>query len=245
MCRRENHRMERDIAARLAKLRWDVIGDDVDRDGFAVTPSPLLNTTECAALVRAFDDDSQFRSTIDMARHRFGQGCYRYYRYPLPAVVAELRTTAYPYVSKIANRWAARLGEPAFPPTHAALVRMCNEHGQSRPTPLVLRYHEGDWNALHQDVYGDVVFPLQLAVALTRPGVDFDGGEMLFLEQRPRAQSRGHAVVPERGHGVLFTTRSRPVKGTRGTYRVGMRHGASTVTRGERLTLGIIFHDAT
>jgi uncharacterized protein len=244
MCRRENPWMDRDIAARLAKLRWDVLGDAVDRDGFAVTPSPLLNAGECAALVRAFDDDSQFRSTIDMARHRFGEGCYRYYSYPLPPVVAELRTAAYPYAAEIANRWAARLREPAFPRTHDALVRMCNEHGQSRPTPLVLRYHEGDWNALHQDVYGDVVFPLQLAVALTRPGVDFDGGEMLFLEQRPRAQSRGHAVIPARGHGVLFTTRSRPVKGARGTYRVGMRHGASTVTGGERLTLGIIFHDA-
>ncbi len=232
------------MASRLAKLRWDVINDAVDRDGFAVTASPILNAAECASLVHAFDDDTQFRSTIDMARHRFGQGCYRYFRYPLPSVVADLRNAAYPYVVEIANRWAKRLGEPALPPTHGELVRLCNEHGQTRPTPLVLRYHEGDWNALHQDLYGDVVFPLQLAVALTQPGVDFDGGEMLYLEQRPRAQSRGHAVMPERGHGVVFTTRSRPVKGTRGTYRVGMKHGTSTVTRGERLTLGIIFHDA-
>jgi uncharacterized protein len=236
--------VNRDIAARLAHLPWSVIRDAVDRDGFAVTASPILTATECASLVKTFDDDAHFRSTIDMARHRFGQGCYRYYRYPLPAIVDDLRNAAYPYVAEIANRWAKRLGEPSFPGTHAELVRICNEHGQSRPTPLVLRYHEGDWNALHQDVYGDVVFPLQLAVALTRPSIDFDGGEMLFLEQRPRAQSRGHAVMPERGHGVLFTTRSRPVKGTRGTYRVGMRHGTSTVTRGERLTLGIIFHDA-
>ncbi len=182
----DNRSVTPDIATRLAQLPWESIRTAVDRDGFAVTPGPILTATECAALVTMFDDDAQFRSTIDMARHRFGQGSYRYYRYPLPPVVGELRNTAYPYVAEIANRWANRLGEPAFPGTHDELVRICNEHGQSRPTPLVLRYHEGDWNALHQDVYGDVVFPLQLAIALTRPGVDFDGGEMLFLEQRPR-----------------------------------------------------------
>ena len=211
----QNRSVTRDIAARLAHLPWDVMGSAVDRDGFAVTPSPILTATESASLVRMFDDDARFRSTIDMARHRFGQGCYRYFRYPLPAVVGDLRNAAYPYVAEIANRWAKRLGEPSFPATHEELVRICNEHGQSRPTPLVLRYHEGDWNALHQDVYGDVVFPLQIAIALTRPRVDFEGGEMLFLEQRPRARSRGHAAMPDLGHGVVFTTRSRPVKGTR------------------------------
>src|SRR5205085_3807745 len=180
---------------------------------------------ECASVVNTFDDDSYFRSTIDMARHRFGQGCYRYYRYPLPPVIGDLRSAAYPYVAVVANRWAKLLREPAFPSTQPELVQLCNERGQSRPTPLVLRYREGDWNALHQDVYGDLVFPLQLAVSLTRPGVDFEGGEMLFVEQRPRTQSRGHAAMPPLGHGVVFTTRSRPVRGTRGIFRVGMRHG--------------------
>lgn len=236
--------MDHDIAGRLADLPWAAMRDAIDRNGFAVTPSPILSADECASLVQMFDDDAHFRSTIDMARHRFGQGCYRYYRYPLPPVVGELRTAAYPYVAEIANRWASLFGEPRFPDTHAELVRICHERGQTRPTPLVLRYHEGDWNALHQDLYGDVVFPLQVAVALTRPGVDFTGGEMLLLEQRPRAQTRGHAIMPDLGHGVIFTTRSRPAKGTRGTYRVGMRHGTSTITAGERLTLGIIFHDA-
>jgi uncharacterized protein len=236
--------MAHDIADRLTRLPWDVIGDRLDRAGFAVTPSPILTASECASLARTFDDDALFRSTIDMARHRFGEGCYRYYRYPLPAVVAELRASVYPHVAALANRWAEREGAPLFPSAHRALLHLCEQHGQTRPTPLILRYHEGDWNALHQDVYGDVVFPLQIAVALTRPGIDYEGGEMLFVEQRPRAQSRGHAVLPERGHGVIFTTRARPVTGTRGSYRVQMRHGTSTLTRGTRLTLGVIFHDA-
>jgi hypothetical protein len=144
----------------------------------------------------------------------------------------------------MANAWAEREGSRQYPTTHDALLQQCAAQGQTRPTPLILRYREGDWNALHQDLYGDVVFPLQLAIALTRPGLDYEGGELLFVEQRPRAQSRGHAVLPARGHGVLFTTNTRPVAGTRGMYRVVLRHGTSTLTRGTRLTLGIIFHDA-
>jgi hypothetical protein len=237
--------MPRDLADRLASLPWDTLAEALDRDGFAVTATPILTASECADVVATFDDDTRFRSTIDMARHRFGEGCYRYYGYPLPQLVAELRRASYPYLADLANRWADRDGTPAFTRSHRALLEICKEHGQFRPTPLILRYHEGDWNALHQDLYGDVVFPLQLAIALTRPGVDYEGGEMLFVEQRPRAQSRGHAVLPARGHGVIFTTRSRPMTGTRGTYHVAMRHGTSTLTRGIRLTLGIIYHDAT
>ena len=235
---------DRAPAARVSSLNWDAIADAVDRDGFAHVMRPLLTATECASLIRAFDDDAQYRSTIDMARHRFGEGCYRYYRYPLPPVVAELREALYPHLATIANQWSDRLGEASFPASHSELLEMCAAAGQTKPTPLILRYGEGGWNALHQDVYGDLVFPLQVSIALSRPSDDFEGGEMLFVEQRPRSQSRGHVVVPERGHAVVFTTRSRPVMGTRGAYRAAMRHGVSTLTRGDRLTLGIIFHDA-
>jgi uncharacterized protein len=228
----------------VASLDWAAIADAVDRDGFAHVRQPLLTATECTALIRAFDDDAQYRSTIDMARHRFGEGCYRYYRSPLPAVVADLREALYPHLAEMANEWAKLLDEETFPTSHAQLLERCAARGQTKPTPLILRYTEGGWNALHQDVYGELVFPLQVSIALSRPGVDFDGGEMLFVEQRPRSQSRGHVVTPERGHAVVFTTRSRPVTGTRGAYRVAMRHGVSTLTRGHRLTLGIIFHDA-
>ena len=164
-------------------------------------------------------------------------GRYRYYGYPLPPVVAELREHAYPYVAEVANRWAERLGEPAYPSTHAELLRTCKEHGQVRPTPLILGYREGDWNALHQDIYGDVVFPLQIAIALTRPGVDYDGGALLFVEQRPRMQSRGHSVMPALGHGVVFRTRSRPVAGVRGPT-VSRCGTDSTVTRADGLRSG-------
>ncbi len=230
----------------LARLPWEALGHALDVDGFAVTPEPLLTPTECADLVAGFDDDTAFRSTIDMARHRFGEGTYRYYASPLPPVIASLREHAYPSLATVANRWAAMLGrDAAFPATHAALIDRCHSAGQTRPTPLILRYATGGWNALHQDIYGDIVFPLQLTVSLSRPGVDFDGGEMLFVEQRPRAQSRGTAVTPELGHAVIFSTRERPVAGTRGVHRTIMRHGVSRITRGNRLTLGVIFHDAT
>jgi uncharacterized protein len=235
---------DRTPASRVTSLDWKAIVNAVDRDGFAHVEKSLLTAPECTALIRAFDDDAQYRSTIDMARHRFGEGCYRYYRYPLPPVVAELRDALYPRLAEVANDWAKRLGEPTFPATHAELLEECAARGQTKPTPLILRYREGGWNALHQDVYGDLVFPLQVSIALSRPGVDFDGGEMLFVEQRPRSQSRGHVVTPERGHAVVFTTRSRPVMGTLGAYRAAMRHGVSTLRRGSRLTLGIIFHDA-
>lgn len=228
----------------LERIDWDALRADVDRRGFGVTSQAVLNARECAAIARTFEDDAQFRSTIDMARYRFGEGCYRYYASPLPPLIAELRTRVYPELVPVANAWAKRLGETMFPDTHAQLLERCAAHGQHRPTPLILRYGAGGWNALHQDLYGEVVFPLQLAVALSRPDTDFEGGEMLFVEQRPRAQSRGHAVMPARGYGVVFTTRARPETGSRGFYRVAMRHGVSTVTSGDRRTLGIIFHDA-
>jgi len=228
----------------LDGIDWDALSDGVGRRGFGVTSTPVLDATECDELAATFDNDALFRSTIDMARYRFGEGCYRYYASPLPPLVQELRTETYPRLAPVASAWAEMLGEPSFPPSHAELLERCAAHGQTRPTPLILRYTAGGWNALHQDLYGDVVFPLQFAIALSRPGFDFDGGETLFVEQRPRAQSRGHAVMPAQGYGVVFTTRVRPEMGTRGPYRVAMRHGVSTVTRGDRRTLGIIFHDA-
>lgn len=226
-------------------LRWDEIHASLDAEGFAVTRSALLTADQCAALAAGFDDDGLFRSTVDMARQRFGEGTYRYYRYPLPPAVASLRETVYPPLAAIANEWAARLGDSTrFPSDHASFVRVCQRAGQRRPTPLILRYREGGWNALHQDLYGEVAFPLQLTIALTRPGVDFDGGENLFVEQRPRAQSRGTSLTLPLGHAVIFPTRYRPVAGSRGTYRATMRHGVSLVRGGCRLTLGVIFHEA-
>jgi uncharacterized protein len=226
-------------------MDWDDLAHQIDEDGFAVTPTPLLTARQCRDLRNGFDDDDQFRSTIDMARYRFGDGVYRYYRYPLPASVADLREAAYPPLAAIANRWQEQLGRPErYPAALAQLLERCHAAGQTRPTPLILRYGAGGYNCLHQDLYGDIAFPLQLTVALTDARRDYTGGEHLFVEQRPRAQSRGTAVTLPQGRGVVFPTQFRPVKGARGAYRVGMRHGVSTVRSGERVTLGVIFHDA-
>jgi hypothetical protein len=230
------------LPARVDGLSWDVIGRALDADGFAMTDAPLLTRDECASVRAMFDEPEHFRATIDMARHRFGEGMYRYFTSPLPPIVASLREHAYPHLATIVNRWDK---SRAFPATHAELLAECNRAGQTRPTPLLLRYEVGGWNALHQDLYGDVYFPLQMAIALSRPGADYDGGEMLFVEQRPRSQSRGSALVPPLGHAVVFATNRRPVAGARGTYQTTMRHGVSVVRRGTRLTLGVIFHDAT
>ena len=208
------------------------------------TPRPLLDQATARELRDGFDDDDRFRSTIDMARLRYGRGTYRYYRHPLPPVVAALREATYPPLAAVADTWAARLGTDPVPPTLEALLDRCRAAGQDRPTPLVLRYGPGDWNALHQDVYGEVAFPLQLAIALTAPGEDFTGGENLLVEQRPRAQSRGIAVSIPQGHGLVFPNRYRPERGARGDHRLNVRHGVSTVRSGERVTLGIIYHDA-
>jgi uncharacterized protein len=231
------------IPERVDALPWPDLTAELDRRGFAVTP-PLLTAAECRELAALFDG-GRFRSTIDMARHRFGDGRYRYFEHPLPDAVAALRGAFYRRLAPVANDWSRRLrGDDEFPLEHQQLLERCRAAGQERPTPLILRYGEGDWNALHQDLYGDVYFPFQVVTVLSRPGADYEGGELVLLEQRPRAQSRAHVLAPERGAFVIFPTRQRPQRGKRGDYRVGMRHGVSTVTRGSRTALGVIFHDA-
>jgi uncharacterized protein len=231
------------LDGRVRALDWPAIQAGLDAYGYATTP-PLLTAAECAALVRLYGQEQPFRSTIDMARYNFGSGEYKYFARPLPALVGSLRTSLYPRLAPIANAWAERLDGPSFPDTLDAFLEVCARHGQTRPTPLLLRYQAGDYNCLHQDLYGEVAFPIQLTLALSRPGTDYSGGEFLLLEQRPRAQSRGQAVHLELGEAVIFATRYRPVQGTRGFYRVNLRHGVSRVVSGERCTLGIIFHDA-
>jgi hypothetical protein len=228
------------IASRIDALSWDDLTTQLDTRGFAVT-EPLLTAGECADLAELFDG-GRFRSTIDMARHRFGDGRYRYFEHPLPALIAGLREGFYAHLAPVANAWATRLrGADSFPLAHAELLERCREAGQERPTPLILRYGAGDWNALHQDLYGDVYFPFQILTVLTET---HEGGEFVLMEQRPRAQSRAHVLNPPRGAFVIFPTRERPELGKRGYYKVGMRHGVSTVTAGSRTALGVIFHDA-
>ena len=236
-------RVTSSIPDRVDALPWADLTADLDRSGFAVTP-PLLTAGECRELAALFDG-GRFRATVDMARHRFGDGRYRYFDDPLPDAVAALRGAFYRRLAPVANGWERRLGgDDEFPLEHEQLLELCRDDGQERPTPLLLRYGAGDWNALHQDLYGDVYFPFQVVTVLSRPGADYDGGQLVLLEQRPRAQSRAHVVAPERGAFVIFPTRQRPQQGKRGDHRVGMRHGVSTVTRGSRTALGVIFHDA-
>jgi hypothetical protein len=227
----------------IADLDWQAIGNDLDQWGFAVTP-PLLDVNECRELIDLFDVDQAFRSTIVMSRHAFGEGTYRYFTDPLPPVVQRLRVELYGPLAEIANRWAAQLGTPEFPDTLDGLVAVCAAAGQLRPTPLLLRYLAGGYNCLHQDLYGEVAFPLQVTIMLSVPDEDFTGGENVLVEQRPRAQSRPVVARLGRGQALLFPTRDRPVPGKRGPKRVAMRHGVSTVHTGERTTLGIIFHNA-
>ena len=224
---------------------WQRIEDDLNQSGCAVLPR-LLDAGTCAALAAQYDDASRFRSRVVMQRHGFGRGEYQYWAYPLPDAVAALRTGLYRPLAAIANRWHASMGlESRFPPDHATFLARCHAAGQARPTPLLLRYGEGDYNCLHQDVYGEHVFPLQLAVLLSRPRDDFTGGEFVLTEQRPRMQSRAEVVPLAQGDAVLFPVAQRPVNGTRGSYRVNMRHGVSRLRSGVRHTLGIIFHDAS
>jgi hypothetical protein len=232
------------IRGRVDALGWDALRARLDDTGHAIT-APLLDAEECEELADLFDD-GRFRTTIDMARHRFGDGRYRYFDHPLPDAIAQLRASFYRHLAPIANDWSQLLrgDEPTFPLEHDELLELCRRAGQERPTPLILRYGPGDWNALHQDLYGDVFFPFQVLTVLSDPDADFDGGEFVLMEQRPRAQSRAHVLRPPRGAFVIFPTRQRPNKGKNGYHRVGMRHGVSTVTRGRRTALGIIFHDS-
>lgn len=232
------------LRSRIDHLDWPRLHESLWNLGYAQT-SPVLTAEESRETAALFDEDPLFRSHIDMKRYRFGEGEYKYFANPLPRVVQDLRQALYPHLPAVANAWMKALGETTrFPEALTDLLAACARHGQSRPTPLLLRYGPGDYNCLHQDLYGDVYFPLQAAAFLNEPGVDYTGGEFLLVEQRPRAQSAGEVVVPSRGALVIFTTRFRPVKGARGYYRANMRHGVSRVRSGSRHTLGIIFHDA-
>lgn len=232
------------IATRVDRLDWPAARAELDGTGHA-DAGRVLAAAECARLVRMYDDDERFRSTVDMARHRYGDGQYRYFRYPLPDVVEELRHAFWPHLLPIARDWAERLRRPAsWPDDLDEWLARCHAGGQHRPTPLLLRYHAGHWNALHRDLYGELVFPLQVVIGLDEPGVDYRGGEFVMVEQRPRTQSRPTVRTIDRGHAVVFTTRDRPVRSARGWSAAAMRHGVSTVHEGRRHTLGLVFHDA-
>jgi hypothetical protein len=232
------------VASRLAGLDWELIESELWARGYAET-DPVLTPEECGELVALYADDRRFRQRVDMGRHRFGEGDYKYLAAPLPPVVQELRIHAYRPLAAVANRWNEALGvAERYPPTLAAFLEHCRAQGQTKPTPLLLHYEAGGYNCLHQDLYGEVAFPMQLLCFLSRPGVDYTGGEFLLVEQRPRAQSAAEVVPGSQGGLVFFTTRIRPVRGTRGSYRVNVRHGVSRVRRGSRYTLGVIFHDA-
>jgi hypothetical protein len=231
-------------SGRLDAVDWSRVTGALDGQGWAVLPG-LLSGAECDATAALYGDGAGFRSTVVMARHGFGRGEYRYFSYPLPPLVQELRTALYPRLAGLANEWNKRMGiATRFPDKHAAFLDRCHAAGQERPTPLLLRYGPGDYNCLHQDLYGAHVFPLQVAVLLSAPGTDFEGGELVLTEQRPRMQSRAAVVPLGKGDAVIFAVNSRPQRGTRGDYRVAMRHGVSALRRGHRHTLGIIFHDA-
>jgi len=229
---------------RADAVDWDSVAADLDRYGCGLA-GPLLTPAEAAEIAGLYDDGRRFRATIDMARHRFGEGEYRYFREPLPAAVAGLREALYPRLLPVAREWWGRLGRAApWPDTLGEWLAMCHDAGQPRPTPLLLKYGEGDWNALHRDLYGELVFPLQVVINLSNPGVDHTGGEFLLYEQRPRAQSRATATLIPHGHGLVFTTRDRPVRSARGWSAAPVRHGVSVVRSGQRYTLGLVFHDA-
>jgi hypothetical protein len=231
-------------AARVAAIDWEAAGRDLDAQGCAVLKS-LLRPDECRALAALYGDDGHFRSRIVMSRHGFGRGEYMYFSYPLPGLIAELRPKLYERLCGIANRWNEAMGiDISYPESHAAFLKRCHDAGQAKPTPLLLQYQEGDYNCLHQDLYGEHVFPLQVAILLSEPGRDFEGGEFVLTEQRPRMQSRAEVVPLRQGDGVAFAVHHRPVAGTRGTYRVNLRHGVSRIRSGRRHTLGVIFHDA-
>ena len=229
---------------RIGALDWTRIDGDLSQDGHAILDG-VLTRAECEKLASAYDREAAFRSRVVMAQHGFGSGEYKYFTYPLPEPVATLRRELYERLAPIANRWSDLLGKPDYPPRHEQFLKRCHAAGQLRPTPLLLRYGPGDYNCLHQDLYGELSFPLQVAFLLSAPGTDFSGGEFVLAEQRPRKQSRCEVVPLRQGDGVAFAVDRRPVQGKRGVYQARMRHGVSRIRSGRRLTLGIIFHDAT
>ena len=236
---------ESTIARRTDAIDWARVTADLDAEGHAVMHS-MLSPEECASLAAGYEADEQFRSRVVMARHGFGRGEYKYFAYPMPGLIASLRTALYPRLAGLANRWNEAMGIAVrYPDEHEAFLDRCHRAGQTRPTPLLLQYGEGDYNCLHQDLYGEHVFPLQAAFLLSKPERDFTGGEFVLTEQRPRMQSRASVVPLDQGSGVIFAVNNRPVRGKRGSYRVKMRHGVSRIRSGKRHTLGIIFHDAT
>ncbi|MFF0448794.1 2OG-Fe(II) oxygenase [Streptomyces sp. NPDC004609] len=229
----------------LPDIDWTALAEEIDAHGCAPTPR-ILSPAECRSIAALYDETERFRSTVDMARHRFGSGEYRYFAEPLPDVVRRLRAAFYPRLLPIARVWAERLGRPApWPDDLDEWLEICHRAGQTRSAQILLRYGPGDWNALHRDLFGDAVFPLQVVIGLERPGSDYTGGEFLLVEQRPRAQSRGTATALRQGHGLVFTTRDRPVRSARGWSASPVRHGVSTVRSGRRHTLGLVFHDAS
>jgi hypothetical protein len=233
-----------DVAERMRALDWEGLATALDARGCA-TMEALLDASECRALAGLYAADDLFRSRVVMARHGYGRGEYKYFAYPLPGIVAALRTLLYARLAPIANRWSAALRSSVrFPLRHAEFIKRCHAAGQRRPTPLLLKYEAGDYNCLHQDLYGEHVFPLQLTILLSEPGRDFTGGEFVLTEQRPRMQSRAEVVPLAQGDAVVFAVNHRPVQGARGIYRVNLRHGVSRLRSGERRTAGIIFHDA-
>lgn len=226
-------------------LDWDAAAASLHEHGYALLPG-VLNTQECRQLIDIYDKPGFYRKTITMERYRFGKGEYKYFSYPLPPLIQSIRETVYPKLAPVANAWMKALNDPkTFPPDLAALQQQCRKHGQDKPTVLILQYGEGGHNTLHQDLYGEIFFPMQLVLFLDEPGRDYTGGEFVLVQQTPRAQSKAMVLTPRQGDMLIFTTNFRPVKGTRGYYRVNMKHGVSPVHQGSRHTLGIIFHDAT
>ncbi|MGL4265487.1 MAG: 2OG-Fe(II) oxygenase [Afipia sp.] len=230
--------------SRVDAMDWPGIAGHLDGNGWAVLPR-LLSSDECGSIAGLYGSNDIFRSHIIMGRHGFGRGEYKYFSYPLPEIISGLRTALYPQLAPIANRWNEAMGiDVRYPEVHADFIKRCHKAGQTRPTPLLLQYIAGDYNCLHQDLYGEHVFPLQVAILLSEPERDFAGGEFVLTEQRPRMQSRAAVVPLKQGDAVLFAVHNRPVQGTRGTYRVNLRHGVSQLRSGQRHTVGIIFHDA-
>jgi uncharacterized protein len=244
MALRRPRELDNDIGQRVAATDWPRVAADLDQSGWALLPG-LLTDSACLELASLYPDDGHFRSTIVMARHGFGRGEYKYFSYPLPPVIAVLRPALYAPLAGIANRWNEAMGIAVrYPPSHGDFLARCHQAGQTRPTPLLLRYAKGDYNCLHQDLYGEHVFPLQVVILLSQPGEDFTGGEFVLTEQRPRMQSRAEVVPLRRGDAAIFAVHHRPVRGSRGSYRVNLRHGVSRLRSGHRHTAGIIFHDA-